>query len=89
MDIFKEWNSKRSWKERKNDKKAREGIDSRLVPGLQDPELIFYGRCSGVIGLSKNELYKIASDSELLKFGYDKVDCILVLYFRKNQHASV
>lgn len=79
MDIFKEWNSRRTWKERKNAKKAREGIDPWLVPGLQDPGLIFYGRHSGVIGLSRTELYKIASDSEFLKFGYDKVDCILAL----------
>ncbi|KAJ9703736.1 hypothetical protein PVL29_005146 [Vitis rotundifolia] len=72
VDVFKEWTSKRPWKERKNAKKAREGIGSQLVPGIQDPELIFYGRHSGVIGLSRTELYKIACDIEVLKCGYDK-----------------
>ena len=89
MDVFKEWTSKRPWKERKNAKKAREGIGSQLVPGIQDPELIFYGQHSGVIGLSRTELYKIACDSEVLKCGYDKVDCILVLYLRKSSYAPV
>lgn len=73
MDVFKEWTSKRPWKERKNAKKAREGIGSQLIPGIQDPELIFYGQHSGVIGLSRTELYKIACDTEVLKCGYDKV----------------
>lgn len=76
MDIFKEWNTRTPWKERKNVKKLRGSIDSRLVPGHQDPELIFYGR-------HKTELYEIASDNELLKFGNDQVDSLLALYFRK------
>ncbi|XLU40852.1 hypothetical protein S245_035666, partial [Arachis hypogaea] len=39
----------------------------------QPPELIYYGRHSGVIGLAKGELYKTASGVELGSHGYDKV----------------
>lgn len=81
MDVFKEWTSRRPWIERKKSKKAREVTCSRLVPGIQDPELIFYGQHSGVIGLSRMELYKIASDREVLKSGYDKVAYISVFLY--------
>ncbi|RYR27343.1 hypothetical protein Ahy_B01g051394 isoform B [Arachis hypogaea] len=44
-----------------------------LAMQSQPPELIYYGRHSGVIGLAKGELYKTASGVELGSHGYDKV----------------
>jgi len=37
------------------------------------PELIYYGRHSGVIGLTNGELYKTAPENEIASYGYDKV----------------
>ncbi|KAH9621932.1 hypothetical protein KSS87_022211 [Heliosperma pusillum] len=73
LDIFKEWTSKRPWKERKNAEKARKANLSHLTTQIRDPEMIFYGRHSGVIGCTKDELYQIYSDDELSHRGYDKV----------------
>lgn len=72
-DIFREWTSRRPWKERKMATKARENAASKLVAENYNPELIFYGRDSGVVGLSKSELYQTMSSSEILSCGYDKV----------------
>ncbi|PIA29875.1 hypothetical protein AQUCO_05800153v1 [Aquilegia coerulea] len=71
-ETFKEWTPKRPWKERKASK-ARDGITSKLVAGTQEPELIFYGRHSGVVGLTKSELFRISCSSDSLDTGYDKV----------------
>lgn len=75
MERFKEWTSRRTWKERK--KAARERETAAMVPGIQHPELIFYGRHSGIVGLCEDELYQTVSDSEFLSCGYDKVNCIV------------
>ncbi|CAN1226884.1 28S rRNA (cytosine-C(5))-methyltransferase, partial [Linum perenne] len=72
-DIFKEWTSRRPWKERKRAAKARKCSSSQVITESNPPELIFYGRNSGVIGLSKSELYQTVSSSEVLSGGYDKV----------------
>ncbi|GMI68200.1 tRNA methyltransferase 4g [Hibiscus trionum] len=72
-EIFREWTSRRPWKERKRAAKAREAKSLQLVSSSENPELIFYGRHSGVVGLSKNELYKTMSDLEVSCSGYDKV----------------
>ncbi|OVA04131.1 Bacterial Fmu (Sun)/eukaryotic nucleolar NOL1/Nop2p [Macleaya cordata] len=72
MDTFKEWLPKRSWKERKRASKERKGIVSQIVQGPQEPELIFYGQHSGVVGLSKSELFR-AAWSNSSDTGYDKV----------------
>ncbi|KAL1370554.1 uncharacterized protein [Arachis hypogaea] len=69
-DVFKEWTSRRPWKERR--KANRSGIPQSLSKS-QPPELIYYGRHSGVIGLAKGELYKTVSDVEMGSHGYDKV----------------
>ncbi|KAF4347814.1 hypothetical protein G4B88_012927 [Cannabis sativa] len=69
--VFKEWRSRRTWKERK--KAARDRENAHMNPGIQEPELLFYGKHAGVVGLSKDELFKTVSDSELLSCGYDKV----------------
>lgn len=73
VDIFKEWKRRRPWKERKREAKAREGVGSQLARGCQISELIFYGCTSGVVGLSRSEVYHTAHVSEFQNFGYDKV----------------
>ncbi|XP_057420311.1 multisite-specific tRNA:(cytosine-C(5))-methyltransferase trm4b [Lotus japonicus] len=70
MDVFKEWTSRRPWKERK---RANQSGTPQLVSRSQPPELIYYGQHSGVIGLTKGELYKTVSDNEIASHGYDKV----------------
>lgn len=66
------WTSRRSWKERKQATKVREN-SSKLLSGVQEPELIYYGHDSGVVGFSKMEVYKNVSSSEVSHCGYDKV----------------
>lgn len=73
MERFKEWTCRRTWKERKKAARARETV--ALLPGIQQPELIFYGRHSGIVGLRKDELYQTNSNCEFLSSGYDKVNC--------------
>ncbi|XP_077221110.1 S-adenosyl-L-methionine-dependent methyltransferases superfamily protein [Tasmannia lanceolata] len=73
MDAFKEWTSRRPWKERKKANQARNAIDSHLVPVATEPELIFYGKHSGVVGVAKSELFRRVFDNEILDSGYDKV----------------
>lgn len=70
-DIFAEWTPRRSWKERKKAMKERNG--SHLVPADAEPELMFYGKRSGVVGLSKSELFQTGCSSVA---GYDKVCCL-------------
>lgn len=72
-DMFREWSSRRPWKERKRATKARERASSHLARESDPPELIFYGRNSGVVGLKKSELYQTVLSSEFLSHGYDKV----------------
>ncbi|KAG8662821.1 uncharacterized protein LOC110602005 isoform X2 [Manihot esculenta] len=72
-DTFTEWTSRRPWKERKKARKARKPAASALIAESDSPELIFYGRDSGVLGTSKSELYQIVCRSEVLSRGYDKV----------------
>lgn len=69
VNVFKEWTSKRPWKERKHAAKAREASPLQI----SEPELIFYGQHSGVIGCTRDELYRTVNDDELLMCGYDKV----------------
>ncbi|KAI3725889.1 hypothetical protein L1987_65685 [Smallanthus sonchifolius] len=68
--LYKEWTSRKPWKERKKAIKEREKGSLQLN---QDPELIYYGRHSGVVGLSKTELLKTVSTRDISQFGYDKV----------------
>ncbi|XP_076918816.1 uncharacterized protein LOC143579372 isoform X2 [Bidens hawaiensis] len=68
--LYKEWKSRRPWKERKKAIKERETGSLALN---QDPELIYYGQDSGVVGLSKTELFKTVSSHDMLQYGYDKV----------------
>lgn len=68
--LYKEWTSRRPWKERK---RANKEIKNGFSELIQDPELIYYGRCSGVVGMSKIELFKTVSSHEISQYGYDKV----------------
>ncbi|KAK8471590.1 hypothetical protein PHAVU_003G264100 [Phaseolus vulgaris] len=70
VDVFKEWTSRRPWKERK---RASKNGTPQLVSSSQPPELIYYGQHSGVVGLTKGELFKTLSDNEIANNGYDKV----------------
>ncbi|KAM1261596.1 hypothetical protein ACFX13_027556 [Malus domestica] len=68
---FKEWTSRRPWKERKEAARVRK--NGAIRSGNQLPELIYYGCHSGVAGLTKSELYQTFRDREYLSCGYDKV----------------
>lgn len=80
-DRLLEWTSKRTWKDRRRASKARNGTD--LV--TSDPELIFYGRHSGVVGLCRNQLFRRVDDNEPSTSGYDKVSCYQ-LHIRVHYH---
>ena len=67
---MREWTSRRPWKERQ---KAKKGGHPHIVTKTQHPELIYYGRHSGVVGLTKEEIYKTVCDSETISYSYDKV----------------
>ncbi|KAL2907136.1 hypothetical protein RDABS01_005846 [Bienertia sinuspersici] len=73
VDVFKEWTSKRPWKERKRAAKAREASTLQLTSQNSEPELIFYGQHSGVVGCTRDELYRSIHGDELSTCGYDKV----------------
>nr|GMC57426.1 probable 28S rRNA (cytosine-C(5))-methyltransferase [Ipomoea batatas]GME13506.1 probable 28S rRNA (cytosine-C(5))-methyltransferase [Ipomoea batatas] len=72
-EVYKEWKSRRPWKERKREAIAREKGLSKVFSPTQEPELIFYGTNSGVVGLTKNKLYQRAHCGYVFEFGYDKV----------------
>ncbi|RAL46508.1 hypothetical protein DM860_004787 [Cuscuta australis] len=72
-EVYKEWNSRRPWKERKREAIARENGSCKVFQPTQEPELIFYGRNSGVVGLTRNELYQMVHCDNVYELGYDKV----------------
>lgn len=74
---MKEWTSRKSWKERKKAAKAKQNVAAELVQ--PDPELIFYGPKSGVVGFTKSEIYRSPPESELLSYGYDRVSCVVLI----------
>ncbi|ESQ31092.1 hypothetical protein EUTSA_v10004380mg [Eutrema salsugineum] len=67
-ETFKEWTSRRPYKERKQEAKAKN--NNFFLPQNGQPEIIFYGQSSGVIGLKKKELYRPLDQKDC---GYDKV----------------
>lgn len=69
-DIFAEWTAKRSWRDRKKAAKAGNIADLDQIKSTS-PELIFYGRYSGVVGLCKNELFRAVDEPSFS--GYDRV----------------
>lgn len=70
---FGEWTSKRSYKDRKNASKLKNSIGSQLALATSEPELFFYGKNSGVVGLQRTELFSVADNAEASNLGYDKV----------------
>ncbi|KAG7539551.1 S-adenosyl-L-methionine-dependent methyltransferase [Arabidopsis suecica] len=69
-DTFKQWTSRRPYKERKQEAKARK---NSVLPQNGQPEIIFYGQGSGVIGLKKKQLYRSLDQDDYAYCGYDKV----------------
>ena len=70
--IFSEWTSKRSWKDRQKSKKAK-AAGSPHLPSTSEPELIYYGKDSGLIGLQKRYVLHPLTDAAACTTGYDKV----------------
>ncbi|GJW62710.1 hypothetical protein Tco_0112045 [Tanacetum coccineum] len=62
--LYKEWTSRRPWKERKKAIKEREKGSLHLISHKEDPEMIYYGLQSGVVGLSKSELVQTVSSHD-------------------------
>uniref|UniRef100_A0A0D9YRA3 SAM-dependent MTase RsmB/NOP-type domain-containing protein n=1 Tax=Oryza glumipatula TaxID=40148 RepID=A0A0D9YRA3_9ORYZ len=67
-----EWTSKRSWKDRQKSKKARMAGSPHLT-STSEPELIYYGKHSGLVGLRKCDALRPSADDEAQTSGYDKV----------------
>lgn len=72
-NIFAEWSSKRLWRDRKSARRAKNSCELQAVPKATEPELIFYGRDSGVIGLHRSEVFRAVDEVEYSNSGYDKV----------------
>ncbi|KAG2576546.1 hypothetical protein PVAP13_6NG029500 [Panicum virgatum] len=69
---FSEWTSRRTWKDRQKAKKANAtGSQHLLAPS--EPELIYYGKHSGLVGLRKSDVLCPAVNDETCTSGYDKV----------------
>lgn len=69
---FSEWTSRRSWKDRQQSKKAK--VAGSPHPTLtSEPELIYYGKHSGLVGLRKCDALRPSADDETCTSGYDKV----------------
>ncbi|CAH8354096.1 unnamed protein product [Eruca vesicaria subsp. sativa] len=69
-ETFKQWTSRRPYKERKQVAKTRNNL---VLPHGGQPEIIFYGHNSGVIGLQKKELFRSLAPNDFAFCGYDKV----------------
>lgn len=81
VNLYKEWTSRRPWKDRKKAAKARVTVASQLASSTQDPELIYYGKNSGVVGLTRSEIYETFRGNDVLRCGYDKVIYFAFIYF--------
>ncbi|CAA0816746.1 S-adenosyl-L-methionine-dependent methyltransferases superfamily protein [Striga hermonthica] len=66
-ETYGQWTPRRPYKERKSAAKSRQ----KQIAG--SPELIFYGPHSGVVGSTKDDVYRIYSELEIAFQGYDKV----------------
>ncbi|KAI8537024.1 hypothetical protein RHMOL_Rhmol10G0302900 [Rhododendron molle] len=73
VNLYKEWTSRRPWKDKKKAAKARVTVASQLTSSTQDPELIYYGKNSGVVGLTRSEIYQTFRGNDVLRCGYDKI----------------
>ncbi|KAL3525256.1 hypothetical protein ACH5RR_013628 [Cinchona calisaya] len=48
-EVYKEWTSQKPWKQTNEESKVRENSALKLFLQTQDPELIYYGRDSGIV----------------------------------------
>jgi len=69
---FSEWTSRRTWKDRQKAKKAN-ATGSQHLLASSEPELIYYGKHSGLVGLRKSDVLCPAVNDEACTSGYDKV----------------
>ncbi|KAL6857240.1 hypothetical protein ACP4OV_018622 [Aristida adscensionis] len=69
---FSEWTSRRSWKDRQKNKKTK-AAGSQHLQSTSEPELIYYGKHSGLVGLRKCDVLCPSVDEEACTSGYDKV----------------
>lgn len=83
-ETFKQWTSRRPYKERKQEAKARK---NSVLRHNGQPEIIFYGQGSGVIGLTKKQLYRSLDQNDYAYCGYDKVK--FVIFCCRNSHFKV
>ncbi|PKU87401.1 uncharacterized protein LOC110114712 isoform X2 [Dendrobium catenatum] len=72
-NTFREWTSKKTWTNRKNaaKRKMANSVHTPLEPS--EPDLIFYGRDSGVVGMQRSKVFHILDATESSSSGYDKV----------------
>ncbi|KAK3120959.1 hypothetical protein QOZ80_8BG0644000 [Eleusine coracana subsp. coracana] len=69
---FSEWTSRRSWKDRQKTKKAN-AAGSQHLKSNSEPDLIYYGKNSGLVGVPKCVVLCPSVDNEASTSGYDKV----------------
>ncbi|KAK3122656.1 hypothetical protein QOZ80_8AG0616440 [Eleusine coracana subsp. coracana] len=69
---FSEWISRRSWKDRQKTKKAN-AAGSQHLKSNSEPDLIYYGKNSGLVGVPKCVVLCPSVDDEASTSGYDKV----------------
>eukprot|EP00249_Psilotum_nudum_P020642 c27790_g1_i1 orf=440-1945(+) len=72
---FGEWTSRRTRKEKQLAQRARMWEERMDYPEEKEPELFFYGAYSGIVGMTKDDLFGNAckDGKRTLEFGYDKV----------------
>ncbi|CAL4996459.1 unnamed protein product [Urochloa decumbens] len=71
-NTFSEWTSRRSWKDRQRAKKAN-ATGLQHLQATSEPELIYYGKHSGLVGLCKSDVLCPSADDAACTSGYDKV----------------
>jgi len=69
---FSEWTSRRTWKDRQKAKKAN-ATGSQHLLASSEPELIYYGKHSGLVGLRKSDVLCPAVNDAACTSSYDKV----------------
>lgn len=72
-DIYGEWTSRKTWKERKQSRMAQQMNNSKKSSEPREPELIFYGKSSGIVGLKKLDVFQNGNELDASKTGYNKV----------------
>lgn len=73
IDIYQEWTSKRTRRERRDSRKEKSLKNSNKSLELKEPQLIFYGKCSGIVGVGRSVVFQAGDGIKALRAGYDKV----------------